>query len=145
MRIEDVKRENKRRKQEVRRRSGNRRGKEKKMKKNGRDGDEIRTGERKKSTNQEGKVEDEKRDRSVNSSKINHYRAQLTMKTYTEEDQYSIFNSTRNNPVTLMAPSLLPILKVFRLNEHALKQDMLSMLINTYDDFVACMKNDGSN
>lgn len=57
--------------------------------------------------------------RSVNSSektKINHHRTQLTTKTYTKKDQYSIFKeqSTRNNPITLMAPSMLPILNFER-------------------------------
>lgn len=41
---------------------------------------------------------------------INQHRTQLTMKTYTKEDQYSIFNSMKNNPIILMAPSMLPIL-----------------------------------
>lgn len=50
--------------------------------------------------------------RSVSSSEkttINHHRTQLTMKTCTKGDQYSILNSTRNQPITLMAPSMLPI------------------------------------
>lgn len=61
------------------------------------------------------------------------------MKRSTKKDQYSIFNNTRNNPITLMAPSMLPILnfeiqKWLRLSEHALRYDMLSMLVNTYKE-----------
>lgn len=55
--------------------------------------------------------EEEKSGRSVNSSKNNNNQSSLdTINNETKADQYSIFNSTRNNPITPTSPSMLPIL-----------------------------------
>lgn len=89
MRTEDVRRENKRRTQEVMRRQGNRREKDNKMKRTGEGGKRNKDRrDRKESTNQDKREqpeegEEEKVGGSVNSSEkttINHHRTQLTTK-----------------------------------------------------------------
>lgn len=109
MRTEDVRGENKRRMQKMKRRRGNRGVKENKTSRTVETESNNESGE-----GQEGEAKGERKswvsELIYKKNKNQSSQDTINNESITKDDRYSIFNSTRSNPITLMAPSKLQIL-----------------------------------
>lgn len=109
MRTEDVRGENKRRMQKMKRRRGNGGVKDNKTSRTVETESNSESGE-----GQEGEAKGERKswvsELIYKKNKNQSSQDTINNESITKDGRYSIFNSTRSNPITLMAPSKLQIL-----------------------------------